>query len=183
MRVGAHHGSDASRKIMRERDLLARRFSMEINEDGNVLGHRPKRGVRGMEWTVDRPHEDASQQIQHREAADGRGHERPPLPGGFGRQVCRTHEILHAGNLGRKLLLPPHVVAQCDCIRPRLEDLLRERRRDAGPRGAVLRVHDDGGDPEFTPNPGKILLENPSARTPDHVANHQNLHLHQATKR
>ena len=47
----------------------------------------------------------------------------------------------------------------------------------------VLLYSNNGGDPEFTPNPGKILLENPSARTPDHVANHQNLHLHQATKR
>ena len=176
MRVRAHDRRDASVEVVGERDLLACRLGMEVHEHGHVLGHLVERGVGRAERAVHRVHEHAAEEVQHGEAADGRGDERPALPRRAGRVVGGAHGVRELADGGGELLLPPRVVAERDRVRARREDLVGERHGDAAAGGRVLGVDDHGRHAELAPDAGQLLLQDPAAGASHHVADHQHLH-------
>ena len=149
---------------------------MEIDEHGDVLRNLGEGAVHRLEGTVDGLHEDAALHIHDCQLERRRGYKRPSAAGAFGSEVDWTDDALQCADLPRELLLAPRVVAERDRVRPRIEDLLRERSGKARSRRAVLGIDHDGGKRKLAPDALELLRENTPAGTSDDVAYHQYLH-------
>jgi len=161
VRVRPHDRGHAPVEPAGERDLLARRLRVDVDEDEPGLGgrggdelvdHLEHRG-RGLQ-------EQRAEDVDHGEAHAARGRDdHEAAAGRRARDVRRAHHAVGACEVLADLRPPERVVAQRDRVRARGEEPSGEPRRDPDPVGDILPVHDAGVDAELLPQAGQPLLE------------------------
>ena len=145
MRVGAEHRGRAAVEVMRERDLLARRLRVDVDEHGR------RRLARLVDEPVDQlPH--APRRIEEQRAEDVDDSDLgsvaapativSPRPGASEAKFAgRTTRSL-PDEVGRDLDSPPRVVPERDRVGAGSEDPVCEPWRDPDPVRGVLAVDD-----------------------------------------
>jgi len=164
-------------EVDRERNLLARRLAVKVDEDDRRL---PARLLDELVNDLERPdrgrHEQVAEQIDHRDpgavACLGDG---PPAPRRCSREVRGPDHAVGAREVGRDLLPPPDVVAERDHVRAGREQLVRELRRDPDTVRDVLPVRDHEVQVELFPQPWQPLLDRPQTGPAVHVRDEEDL--------
>ena len=137
--VCAEHGRRSAVQIPRERDLLARRLGVEVDDDD-------RRGAQGLldeaiggeERRLERVEREDAEQADHRNAVvDGEADARRVR-----RHVRGAEHPVGSAQIGRESGLAPGPVAERDHVGARGEQPIGELRRDPAPRGGVLAVDD-----------------------------------------
>jgi hypothetical protein len=179
MRVRAEDGGRPAVEVDRHRDLLARRLTVEVEQEDRRLpqGLLHER-VHHLERPHRRGHEQVAEQIEDRDPRPvaGPGHG-PTASRRGGREVGGPNDAVRSGEIGRDLLPAPDVVAERDHVDARFEQPAGELRRDPDPVGRVLAVGDDEVEVELVAQPGQQLLDRAHARTAVHVSDEENSHL------
>ena len=104
VRVRAEHGGDASVEVARERDLLARRLGVEVDDHDRRLAPRLlDEAVGGEERVLERVEREDAEQVDHRDAVVHREAD----AGRVRRHVRRAQHAVGAGEVGREALLAP----------------------------------------------------------------------------
>jgi len=161
-----HDCGDAAVQPARERDLLAGRLGVHVDEDERGL---PNGGIdepvddlehrgRGME-------KERSEHVDDRESGSvRRRNDREPAARRRRRCVRGTHDALRALEVRTDLRPPEGVVPQRDRIHAHSEELVGEARGDSDAVRGVFAVHDADVDCELFPHPGKERFQRTSAR-------------------
>ena len=164
--VGADHGGHAPVEPARQRDLLARRLGVDVDEHDRVVSrasstssstssHMLVAGCSDSEpITLTTPDVRAVGGWDDREAAARR----------LGREVRRADDAIGGGEVGRDLLAAPGVVAERDRVGAGGEEALGELRRDADAVGDVLAVDDAERGVELGPQGRRAGPRAPRAR-------------------
>ena len=157
--VGAEDGGDPAVEVVRERDLLARRLGVEVDDDHRRLAARLlDELVGGDERALERVEREHPEQVDHRDAVvDGE-----PAARRARRHVRRPQHAIGAGEVRREALLPPGPVAERDHVGAGGEELLGDLRGDAAPGGGVLPVDDAEVGPELLAQAGQQLVDRPA---------------------
>ncbi len=162
---------------MPQRDLLARRLGVEIDENRHVFRDFVQYPVHRLERTIHGGlHEDPPLHVHDGEPPGRKRHEAPAPPRTFRGEVRRPHEIHAAVYLPGELLLPPRMVAQREGVHAVLEEFVRERRGDARSRGTVFHIGDHRIQVQLGPQTRHFALEDPPSRRPHDISYHQNSH-------
>jgi hypothetical protein len=180
VRVRAEDGGDPAVEHARERDLLARRLRVEVDQDDR----RPRPGL------VDELVDDAEgmdrrgEEERALEVEDGhlgsvlRLPEREPGAGDPGVAEVRGARDARARLEHRdEVAVPPDVVACRDHVGARGEELLGELGGEADAVRGVLAVDDAEVDPELVPELGQPLRDGAPAWRPEDVTDEEDLQL------
>ena len=145
----AQHGASTAVEIAAHQLHVAGRFGVKIDEDHLDLGwqcrqHAVGRGPR----TIDRPHENASQQADDRHGhAVRRWHDCHVVPGAVAGKLAGLTMFSFALQDASDLAAAIDVVAQRDAIDAGGDQLVIVRRRDARAAGGVLAIGHDQVEP------------------------------------
>jgi hypothetical protein len=168
--VRADDGGHAAVEQSRERDLLARRLCVDVDDDHGCPRPRPVDESLGeLERMRRRVHEQRSLEVDHRDlrsvARVDEGNSAPRRARG---EVRGTHDAVARLEVGSDVVSAPGVVAERDRVRAGRQQLVRELRRDPDAVGDVLAVDDADVDVELVAKRGQTLLERaPSGRADD----------------
>ena len=164
--VRTDYGSRTSVEMLRERDLLARSFSVKVDEnDGRARLRFVDELVSDEERARGRRHEQCALQIDHRDVetsrrcADGCSAAGNPR----GRQVRRPQDLLELVVEALAPLLAEGMISRCDHIGARVEQTFRDPRGDADPVGGVLTIDNTEVDLVIGPDRFQMLLDRPAS--------------------
>ncbi len=168
MRVRSDDCRDSPVEPAGERDLLARRFRVDVDEDEwCLLDGLVDEVVDDLEHRGRRIEEERSQDVHHREArAVRRRDDGQSSPGHVLRHVRRANDSIRVVEVRADFCAPEGVVSESDRVRPGGEQLVGEARRDPDPVGGVLAVDDAHVDLQVCAQRGQESLERGPARTP-----------------
>jgi len=141
--MGSDDGGHPAVEVPAERDLLARRLRVEVDDHvvcgvADLLEHR----VDLREGHPPRAQEHVALQVDDREADTALLDDAPTVAGLRGQEVRRTQDALCAIEIGVDLLALVGVVAQRDDVDARGEQLVGDLRGDAEAARGVLAVDD-----------------------------------------
>ena len=152
MRVRADDRGDATVEPARDRDLLARRLGVEVDDDHTRAALRLvderiddlERRVRNLleEEDPEEVHDGHGRAVARRENPETAAR-RPAV------QVRGPEDALGLGEIGAELRAPPDVVPERHDVGAGGEQPLGQARRDTRPVGRVLAVHDAKVDAEL----------------------------------
>ena len=179
VRVRADHRSDAAVEPARERDLLARRLGVEVDDhDGR---HEPRlvdEAVHHLPRRLGGVDEQLAEQVDHRDGHtvarldDGHaasGKERPRVRG--------TDDALARVEVRADAVAAERVVAERDRVRARRKQLVGELAGDARAVGDVLAVDDAEVDVELLAQAGQPLLDREPAGRSEHICEEEDPQL------
>src|SRR5439155_20112632 len=172
VRVRADHRGDAAVEVPADRDLLARRLGVPVDDLHlrRAIGERVQDGVDGAERVVNvRRHEDAPDRVHHEHVI----RDDPPTSGIARREVDRSYAVLERVDVLHELPLIPHVVAVRDHVGAGVVDLARDVRSQARPARGVLAVHDGHVDAQLALQLRKERRDRVTARAPHHITDEE----------
>jgi hypothetical protein len=178
VRMGSEDSRHAAVKPARQRDLLARRLCMEVDEDdlriplrlGDEVVHDLKESDR-------RAQEERAEQADHGDGrAALRNHDDEPATRCVPGQVGGPGDTVGLLQVRNELLTAPDVVSERDRVGPRGEYPFRKLRRQARAVGGVLRIDDADICAKLVPQLWQPLLDRPGARGAEDVGDEENVY-------
>jgi len=176
--VRPEHRGHAAVEPGRERDLLARRLGVDVDDD-----HRRRLACLLHQLVDDLPHavrgieEERTEEIDDRDggavACLDHGE---PAAGRLALEVRGAHDRRRRGQIGADLLAAPRMVAKRERVRAGCEEALGKPRRDADAVRDVLAVDDAGVDLEALAQVGQQRLDRVAAGATHNVADEQQPH-------
>ena len=144
VRVRPEHRRHAAVEPAGERDLLARRLRVEVDDDERALGAGLlDEVVDHLEEAGSHVEEERAEQVDHRDRrAVGRRRDRERPAGRAGGDVRRPDHAFRGSEVRADVVARPDVVAERDHVGAGREQLVGELRRDPAPVGRVLAVDD-----------------------------------------
>jgi len=144
--VRPEHSGDAPVEVPAERDLLARRLGVHVDEDliglaAQIREHAVDLGKR----RAPRAHVEVPRQVHDRQSNPVALEHDAAATGLPAEEVRRTDHSLVPVEVGIDLAAAVGVVAERDRVDARFEQLVGNLRRDAEAAGDVLGVDDDEG--------------------------------------
>ncbi len=154
--------------------FLARRFGVEVDNDGVRAGLEPAGGdlaVDGAEGAVDLGHEDAAHGVDDEYfGAVVRFEQRGAAAGRAGREVDRPDQAVLALDVDERVLLVEGVITQRDGVGAGVDQLEVDALGDAEAAGGVLTIDDQEIEIVALAQAGDRLDGGLAARTPYDVA-------------
>jgi len=187
VRVRAEHGGHAAIEIPAKSDLLARGFAVDVEHDNlrrSVLGNLRKQVVGLAKGVVAGGHKDAPLHVDngillaggqfafiHSEAgcADS-------VIGRADDAAAAHMRILRHGHVFKNLFFVPDVVAGRDHVRTQVEELFRNRRRQAEATGGVFAVDDEQVNGVGFNDVPEVLVDDVAAGRAKDVADEEDIH-------
>jgi len=159
--VRADDGRHSTVQPARERDLLAGRLGVDVDEDRRrVLASGRHELVDHLEHGDGGVQEERPEHVHDAQAGPVRRRDDgQAAPGGRARRVRRADDAVRSVEIGADLRAPKGVVAERDGVCARGEQPVRETWRDPDPVGRVLPVHDADVDTELVAERCEAILE------------------------
>ena len=178
MRVRPEHRGHPAVEPGGERDLLARRLGMDVDDDhGRRLARLLDQPVDDLPHAVRGIEEERPEKIDDRDGGAVAGlDDREPAAGRRALEVRGADDRRRRREVGADLLAPPRVVAERERVRARGEEPFGEPRRDPDAVRDVLAVDDAGVDVEALAQAGQQRLDRVAAGATHDVADEQQPH-------
>ena len=178
VRVRPDHGCHVSVERAGDRDLLARRLRVEVDDhDLGVAVRFLDERVEHLEGADRRVDEERAEHVHHRDRGPvRRRRHREPAAGRAAVEVRRPDDPLGVNEIAGELRSSPDVVPERDHVGAGGQQPLRELRRDARAVRGVLSVDDAELDPELGPQARQPVLDRPPTGRAEDIADEQDPH-------
>jgi hypothetical protein len=176
--VRADDGRHAAVEQSRERDLLARRLCVDVDDDHG----RPRPGpvdepLGELERVCRRVHEQRALEVDHRDLRTVAGvDEGASAPGRACGEVRGTDDAVARFEIGSDVVPAPGVVAERHGVRAGSEQLVGELRGDPDAVGHVLAVDDADVDVELVAKRRQTLLDRAPPRRAHDIGDEEDPH-------